>query len=81
MVIDGGEFIYYIIKLFSGMLVLFKMDVKDMMVVGDFFIGGFLYFLFIKVKSVDDFDVWVENFENVSEVMEFVICCGVYMVM
>lgn len=29
---------------FSGMLVLFKMDVKDIIVVGDFFIGGFFYY-------------------------------------
>ncbi|NDV92934.1 carbohydrate kinase [Alteromonas sp. 345S023] len=80
LVTDGGEPIQYITSSFSGTLASPKMDVKDTTAAGDSFIGGFLYYLTTQVADTDEFNHWVESFENVSAATEFAIRCGAFTV-
>lgn len=80
LITDGSESISYSTKYFCGTFPSPKANVVDTTAAGDSFIGGFLSQIAKSNNSLESFEKWVSDFEEVLLTIAFASRCGAHTV-
>lgn len=80
LITNGKNAIAFYTVYFNGTYPVPDVTAIDTTAAGDAFVGGFLYKLSTLVKDKETFISWLNNFENVLEVIDFAGKCGAHAV-